>query len=180
MSSVFTIYRLEKIDQTEPSLPFIGCTRDLETRIIRHRTDFAKYPSRLVYKTVSQNGGWGAWRFQVIAHIHEDSHEPGVAKQMAAKLESDLIRALIPKVGCSNAILPMRPKDEQYEREKKRLRDLYHNDPKYKAHSLIKANWRYLTETEKLKGYARDRYHRLQAEKASVNASLEIPTAHSV
>jgi hypothetical protein len=172
--SVFTVYRLQKIDQTSPSLPYIGCTAFLNKRLIAHKTALTQYPTRLLYKTILENGGWDAYRVQIVAEIHEDSHKPGVAEQMAFKLESDLIRGLVPKVGCLNERLPMRPKSEQYENMKQKMRERYQSDSNYRDRAILKADLRYLCNVEKARMYARARYHRLQAAKKgeeAVNAS---------
>jgi hypothetical protein len=174
--SVYTVYRLEKIDQSVPSLPYIGCTSSpLNKRLIAHRTALTQHPTRLLYKTILANGGWDAFRIRAVAEIHEDSHKPGVAEQMAFKLESDLIRGLVPKIGCLNERLPMRPKSEQYEIMKEKMREKYQSDPKYRDRVILKADLRYLCNVDKAREYARARYHRLQAAKKgeeAVNASL--------
>jgi hypothetical protein len=163
--SVFTVYRLEKIDQTIPSLPYIGCTAFLNKRLIAHKSALALHPTRLLYKTILENGGWDAYRVQIVAEIHADIHKPGVAEQMAFKLESDLIRSLFPKVGCLNERLPMRPKSEQYENMKQKMRERYQSDPKYRDRAILKADLRYLLNVDRAREYAKARYHRLQAAK---------------
>ena len=58
-----SVYRI--VDKNEPSMFYIGSTKDLNHRIKSHKFD-CKTMDRKVYKYIRENGGWDNFEFEVI------------------------------------------------------------------------------------------------------------------
>lgn len=92
---VYYIYKLRKKDDLHDENIYVGYTRDLNFRLMKHRSKSREAPGRKLYRYVRDNGGWKEFEIIKLCECNETN------KRL---LEQHFMDALEPTLNCNRSI----------------------------------------------------------------------------